>query len=146
MVLGQHLRFENSDPVLDRGLGEVSDQSRPQAATLELVGDLQGHLCPAGSDRGVKAMPDHALGRAVQRYQAVALPIVDLDEAIDYPADLLDRTEEAHDPGLLRQPSQEVPEYGAVLGTHRPDMNGRAVAQDGVDVKVRGIPDYRQGR
>ena len=129
VVLGQDRRLELLDPGGGRERRELSYQERSEASALHPVGDREADLGAAWVDRPVVGVADDVA--VVERQQAEAAA---LDPAIDQVLEVRDPTEEAEVPGLGRECLVEGDQRVAIGGRGRPEVDGRAVLEHGVDL------------
>jgi hypothetical protein len=140
VVVGEDLGDEAFDPALTPGLSEMLQQHVGDATSLVAVLDQERDLGLAGADPVVAADGDQLTGH--QHHQRHPVHVVDLGESAQVAGGEFGHRGE--EPVVLRvvgDPGVELHHQGDVLGPHRAQVGGPAIAQH----HVRGPVGWRHG-
>ena len=143
-VLRQHLGDELGDADLLRDDCEVLEHHRADAAALEVVGDVEGHLGAVPVDPVVAGDADDLV--ADRRHEGDPVDVVDVGEPGDVAvAQLAQRREEPHVDGLVGLPGVEAAHTVGVRGLDGPHVGDRPVPQDHVGLPLHRVPGREHG-
>ena len=136
----EHLSVERGDPASVGDRREMREHDRRDSPSLPGVGDQERHLGPALVDPHIRRVGHDLTGRAGLGDEPEPVRVIDIQRPRGHPLQI-SGAEEPKSDRLTRDALQEGADGRLVRGSHRPDVNRRAVTQRDVHFTLGRIWD-----